>query len=84
MTTTYTLDVYPITDDEDSDPDAYFTMTSDNTDDMLECLIDMWGDDHDQTVDLRNERADEYTPSVLVYDVCANDETVAIAYLVRN
>jgi len=84
MTTTYTLDVYAITDDEDSDPDSYFNMTSDDTDAIIASLIEMWADDHDETVDLRNERADEYDATVLVYDVCANDETVAIAYLVRN
>jgi hypothetical protein len=81
MTTTRTIDVYAIADAEESDPDPYFHMTYDDTDDMLEALMEMWGEDHDEFVTLRNQRPDECDPSVIVYDVCANDAPVAIAYV---
>lgn len=81
MTTTHTIEVFALSDAEESDPDPYFAMTYDNTDHMVECLRDMWADDHDVILDLRNERTDECDPSVLVYDVCADDAPVAIAYV---
>lgn len=81
MTTTYKLDVYNEFDADESDPDPYFHMTCDNTNDLIVAFVDTWNDDHDELVELRNERVDECDPSVTVYDVYADDETVAVAYI---
>ena len=81
MTTTHTIDVYPLTDEDESDPDPYFHMTYDDMDLMTEALVEMWGEDHDEFVTLCNERADDMDPSVTVFDVCANNVPVAIAYV---
>ncbi|SHW64479.1 hypothetical protein [Mycobacteroides abscessus] len=81
MTTTHTIEVFALSDAEESDPDPYFVMTYDDTALMLEALIEMWGEDHDDFVTLCNERPDECDPTVIVYDVCANDAPVAIAYV---
>lgn len=81
MTTTYKLDVYNEFDADESDPDPYFHMTCDNTNDLIVAFVDTWNDDHDELVELRNERVDECDPSVTVYDVYVDDETVAVAYI---
>ncbi len=84
MTTTYTLDVFNEFDADESDPDPYFHMTCDNANDLIVAFIEMWFVDHDEVVELRNERADDCNSTVTVYDVYADDETVAVAYVART
>lgn len=81
MTATYRLDVYNEFDADESDHDPYFRMTGDNASDLVAAFISTWNDDHDERVELRNERVDERKPSIVVFDVYADDETVAVAYL---
>ena len=75
MTTNY-IDVYAITDDDESDPDAMFYATADDTDALRRALIDAMGDvtlEHLFHDDLMRYDA---------YNVCnADDEPVAVAYI---
>jgi len=77
MTTTYTIDVYAITDDENSDPDSMYYATANTTDELRARLIDAMGDvtleflfadDDDKVYNVRN----------------ADNDVIAVAHIANN
>lgn len=81
MATTYRLDVYNEFDADESDDDPYFRMVGDSASDLIAAFTATWAEDHGERVELRNERVDEHNPSIAVFDVYSDAETVAVAYL---
>lgn len=83
--TTYTIDAYLSTQCDDSDPDPYFHMTANNTDELETSLCEMICDDFDNVLDVVLKFRCNDEPNVTMYDVVAirhdDQHVVAVAYI---
>ena len=87
-TTTYTIDAFLSTQSDESDPNPYFTMTANNTNDFAMLLCEMICDDFDDVLDvvLRYKFDDDLRTTA--YDIVAirsvdrhDDDVIGVAYV---
>lgn len=86
--TTYTIDAYLSTQCDESDPDPYFHMIANNTDELETSLCEMIRDDFDNVLDVVLKFHCDDEPNVTMYDVVAihshdrhDDVVIAVAYI---